>query len=234
MGESSAGAGGACTNALLKVVHQEGTEMATQGKISYGTVNSRLIPSNRTVLAVPLLPPHPLPGPHAPSFFAGISWRLLLIVINLTAYRLSCLFLVQLLVKMRQVLKGQYEQIPQLSSGQKMLTTEPWVIKSKNSRRNKAIFIGINYPGTSAALSGCHNDAIAMKKHVTDVWGFNPNNMKMLMDDGKHTKPTKANIIAAMRWLVEGVQPGIVFPTPHSSLLRILTPCPCRFQVSLD
>jgi hypothetical protein len=39
MDESSAGAGGACTNALLKVVHQEGTEKAAQGKISYGTVN---------------------------------------------------------------------------------------------------------------------------------------------------------------------------------------------------
>jgi hypothetical protein len=118
---------------------------------------------------------------------------------------------------MKEVLKhGRYTQIPQLSSGQKMSTSEPWVLKSQNSRRNKALFIGINYPGTKAALSGCHNDAIAMKQHVTDVWGFNPNNMKMLMDDGKHTMPTRANIIAAMRWLVEGVQPGIVLPTPRS------------------
>jgi hypothetical protein len=219
MGESSAGAGGACTNALLKVVHQEGTEMATQGKISYGTVNSRLIPSNRTVLAVPLLPPHPLPGPHAPSFFAGISWRLLLIVINLTAYRLSCLFLVQLLVKMKEVLKGRYTQIPQLSSGQKISTSEPWVLKSSNSRRNKALFIGINYVGTEHKLDGCHNDAIKMKKHAIDVWGFSSSNCKILMDDGRSTKPTRANIIAAMKWLVEGVRAGIVLPTPRSSLL---------------
>jgi len=180
------GAGGACTNALLKVVHQQGIGGVSKSQLSYGT----------------------------------------------------------LLVKMKQVLQqGQYSQIPQLSSGQKMTTREPWVLKSPGSRRNKALFIGINYPGTKAALSGCHNDAIAMRTHVTDVWGFNPNNMKMLMDDGKHTKPTRANIIAAMRWLVEGVQPGdslFIHYSGHGSRVKDLngdeesgfdsTMCPCDYE----
>jgi hypothetical protein len=176
------GAGGACTNALLKVVHQEGTEMATQGKISYGT----------------------------------------------------------LLVKMKEVLKGRYTQIPQLSSGQKISTSEPWVLKSSNSRRNKALFIGINYVGTEHKLDGCHNDAIKMKKHAIDVWGFSSSNCKILMDDGRSTKPTRANIIAAMKWLVEGVRAGdslFLHYSGHGSRTKDLngdeesgfdsTMCPC-------
>jgi len=42
MGESSAGAGGACTNSLLKVVHGEGIQTLKSGKMSYGTVNPLL------------------------------------------------------------------------------------------------------------------------------------------------------------------------------------------------
>jgi hypothetical protein len=145
------GAGGACTNALLKTVHDHGIQGLKEGRVSYGT----------------------------------------------------------LLVKMNQFLRRKnYDQVPQLSSGQKMSTAEPWLLRSNGSRRTKALFIGINYTGTPHVLKGCHNDAIAMKQHVTDVWGFNPNNMRMLMDDGKNTPPTRANIIAGMRWLVEGVQPG--------------------------
>ena len=31
---------------------------------------------------------------------------------------------------------------------------------------------------------------------------------QILMDDGIHTPPTKANIWAAMQWLIKGAQPG--------------------------
>ena len=182
------GAGGACTNSLLKVVHQTGVKTVQQSGLSYGT----------------------------------------------------------LLVKMKDVLKqGRYTQIPQLSSGKPMKTNEPFLLKSPNSRRTKALFIGINYPGSKFALSGCINDAIAMKKHVTDVWGFDPNNMKFLADDGKSTKPTRANIIAAMRWLVDGVRPGdslFLHYSGHGSRTEDLngdeesgydsTMCPCDYDTA--
>jgi hypothetical protein len=145
------GAGGACTNSLLKVVHDEGIDSLKAGKMSYGT----------------------------------------------------------LMVKMKKVLKEkQYTQIPQLSSGKKMNTNAPFLLKSANSKRTKALFIGINYPGSKFALSGCVNDALAMKTHLTDVWGFDKSRMKFLADEGSYEKPTRKNIIAAMRWLVDGVKAG--------------------------
>ena len=182
------GAGGACTNALLKVVHETGVKTVQGGKLSYGT----------------------------------------------------------LLVKMKEVLKrDNYTQVPQLSSGQPMDTTLPWVLKSRDSKRTKALFIGINYPGSKFALSGCINDALAMRTHVTDVWGFDRSNMKFLADDGKSTKPTRANIIAAMRWLVDGVRPGdslFLHYSGHGSRTKDLngdeesgydsTMCPCDYDTA--
>ena len=121
------------------------------------------------------------------------------------------------MVKMKEVLKqGNYTQIPQLSSGKKMNTNEPFLLKSPGSKRTKALFIGINYPGSKFALSGCVNDALAMKTHVKDVWGFDSGRMKFLADEGNYEKPTRKNIIAAMRWLVDGVKPGKILTTPHS------------------
>jgi len=121
------------------------------------------------------------------------------------------------MVKMKQVLKEkQYTQIPQLSSGKKMNTNAPFLLKSANSKRTKALFIGINYPGSKFALSGCVNDALAMKTHLTDVWGFDKSRMKFLADEGSYEKPTRKNIIAAMRWLVDGVKAGKISTTPHS------------------
>lgn len=115
---------------------------------------------------------------------------------------------VQLLTKMRGFLKSKnYTQVPQLSSGQVMDTNQPWMLRS-NKGRTKALFIGINYSNSPSPLSGCHNDVVAIKQHVTEVWGFDRNSMRVLMDNGRDTRPTKANIISAMRWLVEDARPG--------------------------
>lgn len=71
-----------------------------------------------------------------------------------------------------------------------------------NSNKKFAVLIGINYVGTSSALSGCINDAKNLKAFLLDKCGYLPENITMLADDGINTRPTKQNIINAFSTLV--------------------------------
>ncbi len=51
-------------------------------------------------------------------------------------------------------------------------------------------------------LSGSHNDVLNMKKYLQNVQGFEEENIIILMDDEKHTNPTKANIIDACKKVI--------------------------------
>ncbi|PVG04066.1 hypothetical protein CPB86DRAFT_809963 [Serendipita vermifera] len=79
---------------------------------------------------------------------------------------------------------------------------------SQCTGRKKALCIGINYAGTDAALRGCINDAKNMKQFLIRRFGFRAEDIVMLLDDATHPRqiPTRANIIAAMQWLVKGAQ----------------------------
>jgi len=77
--------------------------------------------------------------------------------------------------------------------------------------RKKALLIGINYTGTNAALRGCINDVVRMKEFLK-ANGFveAPNTMVVLTDDktDNRQRPTKRNMLAAMKWLVQGAVTG--------------------------
>eukprot|EP00435_Cladocopium_sp_Y103_P010278 s1997_g2.t1 len=93
------------------------------------------------------------------------------------------------------------------------LLPEKSVPKRPEGPRRKALFVGICYEGTEWYLPKCHEDAEKMKNYFCGHWGFSdsPENTKVLMDGRDATdssRPTKANIKAAMRWLVEGAMPG--------------------------
>jgi len=79
---------------------------------------------------------------------------------------------------------------------------------SNCSGNKKALFIGINYKGTSAELRGCINDVRNISELVCRRFGFQ--NCLYLTDEQENPemKPTYDNIIEAMKWLVEGAQPG--------------------------
>ena len=47
-----------------------------------------------------------------------------------------------------------------------------------------------------------------MKAYLEKVNGFQQENITLLLDDGIHTEPTKANILGAYRDLVNKCQPG--------------------------
>jgi hypothetical protein len=80
-----------------------------------------------------------------------------------------------------------------------------------SANRRKALLIGINYTGTSAALRGCHNDVRNMSRFLTERYNYKAEDMVILMDDPSFAwrqQPTRQNMLEAMRWLVAGAQPN--------------------------
>ncbi len=126
-----------------------------------------------------------------------------------------------LLLSMREFLeKKAYTQVPQLSSSYQINLGEKFCVKPPGTLRTKALLIGINYVGHNVGvLSGCHNDVKMMKQFITSQ-GFSnsPNDMKILMDDGApdSERPTRANLEAAMQWLMAGARPGDAFFVHYS------------------
>ena len=115
------------------------------------------------------------------------------------------------LMKMRGVLsKGRYTQVPQLSSSRPLDIQQEFTLVPPDCEQGtrRAVMIGINYVGKQGQLSGCHNDVVNMKRYIMDVWGFEEQNITILMDDGKHTEPTRDNILSAFRQLVDDCAPG--------------------------
>jgi hypothetical protein len=119
---------------------------------------------------------------------------------------------VELLKEMRSTLKEMgFEQVPQLSSSRLInVESEPMHICPPGSGRRRAVLIGINYVGQEGQLTACHDDCRNVAEYLTTVQGFDPNQMLILMDDGEHTAPTKANIVRAFELLALYSQPGDV------------------------
>jgi hypothetical protein len=74
----------------------------------------------------------------------------------------------------------------------------------------KSLFIGINYFGSKAELRGCINDVENIKACVVKRFGFPTDaaHMKTLVDSDRNNMPTRANMIAAMKWLVADAKSG--------------------------
>lgn len=106
---------------------------------------------------------------------------------------------IDLLHKMRDVLRQKgYDQVPQLSSSRMLDVNHQFEIVPPESMRSgarRALLIGINYVGQQGQLSGCHNDVNNIKKYLIKHQGFLEKDMLILMDDGRHHQPTRANIM---------------------------------------
>eukprot|EP01094_Clydonella_sp_ATCC50884_P003533 TRINITY_DN1270_c0_g1_i1.p1 TRINITY_DN1270_c0_g1~~TRINITY_DN1270_c0_g1_i1.p1 ORF type:complete len:614 (+),score=160.02 TRINITY_DN1270_c0_g1_i1:169-1842(+) len=86
--------------------------------------------------------------------------------------------------------------------------TRPANVAQGNRR---ALLIGINYLGhAQGRLSGCINDVKNIYNFLTLGAGFDKQNIRVLTDDQQNPtyKPTKANIEAGMKWLVQGASAG--------------------------
>ena len=70
----------------------------------------------------------------------------------------------------------------------------------------RALLIGINYNGSAYQLSGCINDMETVKFYLLQR-GYPPENIKLLTDETA-VKPTRKNVLDAIAWLVNNLQPG--------------------------
>lgn len=78
-------------------------------------------------------------------------------------------------------------------------------------KRKRALLIGINYLKTDGELQGCWNDVKRMQEALLGLgWTAAPDSMLVLTDEpgSKMPQPTRANMLAAMRWLVAGAAAG--------------------------
>ena len=75
----------------------------------------------------------------------------------------------------------------------------------------KAVFIGINYPGSDAPLSGCVNDVRTMQ-NILQRLGYEITEKRVLVDDkrfkGRDGAPTRKNILNALQWLGNAAKSG--------------------------
>ncbi|XP_047086990.1 metacaspase-1-like [Lolium rigidum] len=74
----------------------------------------------------------------------------------------------------------------------------------------RALLIGINYTGTENELSGPINDVKGMSFLLTQKYGFPKECILTMTDEERdpYRRPTKSNILLAMRWLVHGCRSG--------------------------
>uniref|UniRef100_A0A453JZV4 Uncharacterized protein n=1 Tax=Aegilops tauschii subsp. strangulata TaxID=200361 RepID=A0A453JZV4_AEGTS len=74
----------------------------------------------------------------------------------------------------------------------------------------RALLVGINYTGTAAELPGPINDVKCMSFLLTLKYGFPSDCILVLTDEERdpYRRPTRANILVAMRWLVHGCSSG--------------------------
>lgn len=70
----------------------------------------------------------------------------------------------------------------------------------------RALLIGINYTNSPWSLRGCINDVETMSSHLQAY--FPTCKDYRVLTDNTQEKPTRANILAAIQWLVSGLKPG--------------------------
>ena len=69
----------------------------------------------------------------------------------------------------------------------------------------KALLVGINYTGTPYQLFGCINDVVNMGSYLQKVRKYNS---FIIMTDTTTIKPTRSNILAGFRALLQGAKSG--------------------------
>ncbi|KAF9053145.1 peptidase C14, caspase domain-containing protein [Panaeolus papilionaceus] len=86
---------------------------------------------------------------------------------------------------------------------------QPQFQYSRCTGRRKALCIGINYRGQPNELRGCINDARHVREFLIRHYHFHPSDVHILTDaPDSHPRdlPTRANILAEMKWLVRSAK----------------------------
>lgn len=73
----------------------------------------------------------------------------------------------------------------------------------------RAVLIGLNYIGTRNELLGCIEDVRNVQEVLQGTLGYSPENITLLTEVSV-TRPTRANIVAALTALISATRPGDV------------------------
>lgn len=75
----------------------------------------------------------------------------------------------------------------------------------------KALLVGVNYPNSKYELKGCVNDVFNMVELLKEYYGFEEENIKILIDtDDSYESPTGSNIKKALKEFVQSSEDGDV------------------------
>ncbi|OWM73122.1 hypothetical protein CDL15_Pgr001236 [Punica granatum] len=81
----------------------------------------------------------------------------------------------------------------------------------EKGKKRLAVLVGCNYPNTQYELHGCINDVLAMREVLVKRFGFDPQNVELLMDaPGSPVLPTGTNVKAALDRMVDRAEAGDV------------------------
>ncbi|MFX9844273.1 caspase family protein, partial [Acinetobacter baumannii] len=112
---------------------------------------------------------------------------------------------------------------PSMNSGNMYQIPQPLRPPAAHGRK-RAFLCGILYKGHKQALNGSINDVMLMKKLLIERMGFPMASILVLTEEEDRSRiPTKQNIRAAMRWLVQGCQGGdslVFFYSGHGSQMK--------------
>uniref|UniRef100_A0A7S1VJ38 Peptidase C14 caspase domain-containing protein n=1 Tax=Grammatophora oceanica TaxID=210454 RepID=A0A7S1VJ38_9STRA len=189
--------GGACCNAMLKVLYDAANEAADaanenqQGNALFdddeeSAFSKTILDSSRTSVSFDDVVPE-----------TTITWS-------------------TLLRKMKaEIEEIEYAQAPMITSSRRFDLNKPFALvpddfdTSKGKKRS--LLVGCNYnTQIGAELKASHDDVRSMKDYIVNVHGFPENKglMTVLMDDGVHKDPTFVNITEALKTLSEQSRPG--------------------------
>lgn len=92
------------------------------------------------------------------------------------------------------------------------------IVPAGYTGKKRALLIGIRFLDDvpSQRLKGPHNDVHNIQQYLKKNCGFQMEDIVVLVDDGKRTAPTKANILKNFRKLTEVSQPGDVVFVQYS------------------
>ena len=100
------------------------------------------------------------------------------------------------------------------------VTTEEAIMKPGKSTTKRALLVGINkYAAPGCNLSGCVNDVWDMYELLTKDFGFNPDNVRVVVDE----RATFKNILERLQWLIKSSEAGdeaVYYHSGHGSQVR--------------
>lgn len=114
-----------------------------------------------------------------------------------------------------EIAEIEYAQAPTITSTRKFDLNQPFTLipadfdETKNKKRS--LLIGCNYGNIHGAeLKASHDDIRSVKDYIVNVHGFPESKglMTVLLDDADHKHPTHLNITEAFKSMSEQAQPG--------------------------